>query len=185
MASKLSSFPHSFSEKTEKEKLISSKTDFSSNGLQENDQEQEKATYKSCGYSWFSVISDKVEAFFKNLKYVGFKAWEMGRSDPRKIVFSAKMGLALVLISLLIFFKEPIEELSQFSVWAILTVVVVFEFSIGMCKFIWLFVFLCVFLYFECACALDFWPFLAFFFFNYLVLSFVDICMIGMPYVSF
>lgn len=130
-ASKLGSFRHSFSEKREREKLISFKSDFTSNGSEEDDQEQEKATYKSLGYSWFSVISDKVEAFFKNLKYVGFKAWEMGRSDPRKIVFSAKMGLALVLISLLIFFKEPLEELSQYSVWAIFTVVVVFEFSIG------------------------------------------------------
>lgn len=144
MAANLSSFPHNLTEKTEKEKLISLKTEFSSNGLQENDQEQEKATYKSCGYSCFSVVSDKVEAFFKNLKYVGFKAWEMGRSDPRKIVFSAKMGLALVLISLLIFFKEPIEELSQFSVWAILTVVVVFEFSIGMFRFLCCCVYLCV-----------------------------------------
>ncbi|KAK1372078.1 Aluminum-activated malate transporter 9 [Heracleum sosnowskyi] len=131
MASKLGSFRHSFTEKREKEKLISSNSDFSANGYEENDQEEEKATYKSCGYSWFSVISDKVEAFFNKLKYVGVKAWEMGRSDPRKIVFSAKMGVALVLISLLIFFKEPIEELSQYSVWAILTVVVVFEFSIG------------------------------------------------------
>ncbi|KAL1810723.1 hypothetical protein ACET3Z_020788 [Daucus carota] len=124
MAAKLGSFRYSFNENSEKEKLIS-------NGLQDDDQEQQEAAFKSSGYSWFGLISDKVEAFSKKLKYVGVKAWEMGRSDPRKIVFSAKMGLALVLISLLIFFKEPVEELSQFSVWAILTVVVVFEFSIG------------------------------------------------------
>ena len=142
MAAKLGSFRYSFNEKSEKEKLIL-------NGLQDDDQEQQEAAFKSSGYSWFGLISDKVEAFSKKLKYVGVKAWEMGRSDPRKIVFSAKMGLALVLISLLIFFKEPVEELSQFSVWAILTVVVVFEFSIGMLKFIYLTVLLILVLRFR------------------------------------
>ncbi|TXG51479.1 hypothetical protein EZV62_024003 [Acer yangbiense] len=79
----------------------------------------------------YRSISDKVTSFVRNLQVVVADAIQMGKSDPRKIVFSAKMGLALMLISLLIFLKEPIKELSRYSVWAILTVVVVFEFSIG------------------------------------------------------
>ncbi|KAK4361979.1 hypothetical protein RND71_017220 [Anisodus tanguticus] len=79
----------------------------------------------------FSSFGEKFAEIWKDWKKVAVKAMEMGRTDPRKIVFSAKMGLALMLISLLIFFKEPVEELSRYSVWAILTVVVVFEFSIG------------------------------------------------------
>ncbi|XP_044466676.1 aluminum-activated malate transporter 9-like [Mangifera indica] len=77
------------------------------------------------------VICDKIASFVKSLIDVFGKAVRMGRSDPRKIVFAAKMGLSLVLISLLIFLKMPLKELSSHYVWAILTVVVVFEFSIG------------------------------------------------------
>uniref|UniRef100_A0A0E0LA97 Aluminum-activated malate transporter n=1 Tax=Oryza punctata TaxID=4537 RepID=A0A0E0LA97_ORYPU len=54
----------------------------------------------------------------------------LARADPRKAVFAAKVGLALALISLLVFVREPRDIVSH-SVWAILTVVVVFEFSIG------------------------------------------------------
>ncbi|XP_057765713.1 aluminum-activated malate transporter 9-like [Salvia miltiorrhiza] len=59
------------------------------------------------------------------------KALEMGRKDPRKVVYALKMGFALALVSLLIFWEMPIEDVSQYSIWAILTVIVMFEFSIG------------------------------------------------------
>ncbi|KAL4578915.1 hypothetical protein LXL04_015047 [Taraxacum kok-saghyz] len=86
---------------------------------------------KGCGCCCFSSIRNKFKGLCSNLRGMAVKSWKMARSDPRKVVFAAKLGLALSLISLLIFWKEPLPDISEHSVWAILTVVVVFEFSIG------------------------------------------------------
>lgn len=73
----------------------------------------------------------RVSEYCNNVKQAATKAVQMGWNDPRKIIFSAKVGFALALVSILIFFKEPIPYIGSHSIWAILTVVVVFEFSIG------------------------------------------------------
>ncbi|VVA91769.1 unnamed protein product [Arabis nemorensis] len=88
----------------------------------------DKTPVRCCSYRYFY---DKITAFVEKSQNVLVTAWEMGTSDPRKIIFSAKMGLALTVISILIFFKLPGSELSNHYLWAILTIVVVFEFSIG------------------------------------------------------
>ncbi|XP_015966690.1 aluminum-activated malate transporter 9 isoform X1 [Arachis duranensis] len=126
---KMGSFHYSFREK--KERLLSSRNVYGysqiGDPLVESDEEEERLT----GRWWWRRCSDGIVEGWKMAKQVAARAWEMGCSDPRKFIFSAKMGLALVLISLLIFLKEPFESVSRYSVWAILTVVVVFEFSIG------------------------------------------------------
>ncbi|KAA8541211.1 hypothetical protein F0562_025182 [Nyssa sinensis] len=127
MAAKLGSFRHSFAEKREKERLLLYKGRYSELSGSTNDEDEDK-TLRCCSCQ---SIWDKFAESWNNLQDVAVEAWQMGRSDPRKIVFSAKMGLALMLISLMIFLKEPVKDLSTHSVWAILTVVVVFEFSIG------------------------------------------------------
>nr|GLL35830.1 aluminum-activated malate transporter 9-like [Ipomoea trifida] len=133
MSRKLGSFRQSFAEKRERERLLSpvcNAADYSElPGFPCSLDCRERP--KFCGFDFCSAARKKVAKLWESIRTVAMKAWQMGRSDPRKIIFSAKMGLALMLISLLIFFKEPVAELSKYSVWAILTVVVVFEFSIG------------------------------------------------------
>ncbi|KAJ1384316.1 Aluminum-activated malate transporter [Sesbania bispinosa] len=126
---KLGSFRHSFAE-LKKERLLSMKGGgYSQIGIPLPEYDEEgRERRRCCSYRAFS---DGIVSAWKTVKRVTAKAWEMGQSDPRKIVFSAKMGLALSLMSLLIFLKKPFADVSRYSVWAILTVVVVFEFSIG------------------------------------------------------
>ncbi|KAL8551214.1 hypothetical protein ACS0TY_000339 [Phlomoides rotata] len=87
--------------------------------------------HEGCLRRIFRITGEKIHRGWNNLVGTAISAYEMGRSDPRKVVFAAKMGAALSLVSVLIFFKEPLNYISQYSIWAILTVVVVFEFSIG------------------------------------------------------
>lgn len=124
MAAKIGSFRHSFAERS-KERLLSRKG-YSDFGMNSSDCADERV---KCGC--FGRMSDGLVNFCNSFHETSAKLYEMGRSDPRKAYFAAKMGLSLAIVSLLIFFKEPLKDISQYSIWAILTVVVVFEFSIG------------------------------------------------------
>ncbi|KAM6553608.1 hypothetical protein CsatB_014370 [Cannabis sativa] len=129
MAAKFGSFRYNFAEK--RERLLSTNKGYSELGSFvpiEDDEESQYASSRCCS---FRLLSDRFVSWVRKVQEVSAKAWQMGLSDPRKIIFSAKMGLALSLISLLIYLREPFKDLSRYSVWAILTVVVVFEFSIG------------------------------------------------------
>jgi len=115
--------------------LLSMATKLENNGLAED---KEKLLSVKVDHDYSHCLNEEQEETSKMMKCwktmegIANKACQMGRSDPRKIIFAAKMGLALTIISLLIFLKEPFnKDIGRNSVWAILTVVVVFEFSIG------------------------------------------------------
>ncbi|KAF5960285.1 hypothetical protein HYC85_001494 [Camellia sinensis] len=118
MAANFGSLKHSFAERS-KERLLSRK-DYLELGFGRS---EDRSDVRS--------LRDKLDNLCVNVRITATKAYEMGHSDPRKIIFAAKMGLSLAFVSILIFFKEPLSYMSQYSIWAILTVVVVFEFSIG------------------------------------------------------
>ncbi|EXC36054.1 Aluminum-activated malate transporter 2 [Morus notabilis] len=56
------------------------------------------------------------------------KVKKHGKDDPRRVIHSLKVGLALMLISLFYYFRPGFGDEAM---WAVLTVVVVFEFSVG------------------------------------------------------
>lgn len=58
--------------------------------------------------------------------------WKVGRDDPRRVFHAFKVGLSLTLVSLLYLLKPLFNEIGQSSaIWAVMTVVVVLEFTAG------------------------------------------------------
>ncbi|KAJ6726375.1 ALUMINUM-ACTIVATED MALATE TRANSPORTER 4-RELATED [Salix purpurea] len=123
MAAKIGSLRQSFAERS-KERLISRK-EYSDFGL--SSEKDEEAAKCRC----FGSLSDRIVSFWNGVRNSAVELYKMGQADHRKFLFAIKMGLSLALVSLVIFLKEPLKDVSQYSIWAILTVVVVFEFSVG------------------------------------------------------
>lgn len=72
----------------------------------------------------FEKLKDKVMGTMKKMK-------KIGQDDPRRVLHSIKVGLALTLVSLFYYFRPLYDGFGQAGMWAILTVVVVFEFTVG------------------------------------------------------
>ncbi|XAR60186.1 hypothetical protein NMG60_11033448 [Bertholletia excelsa] len=77
---------------------------------------------------WFKGLHDKLSS---NLTEVASEAKKLGQEDPRRIIHSLKVGLAICLVSLLYYFDPLYEGFGISAIWAVITVVVVFEFTVG------------------------------------------------------
>ena len=58
-------------------------------------------------------------------------AWRIGADDPRKVAHGFKMALALTLCSVFYYVQPLYVFTGQNAMWAVLTVVVVFEYTVG------------------------------------------------------
>ncbi|GMJ00261.1 aluminum-activated, malate transporter 12, quick-activating anion channel 1 [Hibiscus trionum] len=62
--------------------------------------------------------------------------WKVGREDPRRMIHAVKVGLSLTLVSLLYLMEPLFKGIGTNAIWAVMTVVVVLEFTAGatLCK---------------------------------------------------
>lgn len=68
----------------------------------------------------------------RRLPSKGWKTiWKVGRDDPRRAIHALKVGLSLTLVSLLYLLEPLFKGIGQNAIWAVMTVVVVFEFTAG------------------------------------------------------
>jgi hypothetical protein len=62
---------------------------------------------------------------------VAKKMKNLGEDDPRRVIHSLKVGLALTLVSFIYYIRPLYDGFGVNAIWAVLTVTLVFEFSVG------------------------------------------------------
>ncbi|KAL3622283.1 hypothetical protein CASFOL_033694 [Castilleja foliolosa] len=60
------------------------------------------------------------------------KAWKLGANEPKKVMHCFKVGMALTLVSLFYYMRPLYDGVGgSNAIWAVITVVVVFEYTVG------------------------------------------------------
>ncbi|XP_058205326.1 aluminum-activated malate transporter 8-like [Rhododendron vialii] len=91
-------------------------------------QGQEKTGFTIDGRGCVKAVFGKIKATALNLAK---KTKEVGQDDPRRIMHSLKVGLALTLVSFFYYVRPLYNGFGSSGMWAVMTVVVVFEFTVG------------------------------------------------------
>ncbi|MED6220194.1 hypothetical protein PIB30_042568 [Stylosanthes scabra] len=91
---------------------------------------EEKAEGGRIGEAWGKMKSMPKE-FVEKLMNICVMTKEIAQDDPRKVIHSLKVGLSISLVSLFYFYQPLYENFGLSAMWAVMTVVVVFEFTVG------------------------------------------------------
>ncbi|KAB2626128.1 aluminum-activated malate transporter 12-like [Pyrus ussuriensis x Pyrus communis] len=94
---------------------------------------------KDCGknggnaFKRLQIFADRMKRF---PGLVWSTVWIVARDDPRRVIHALKVGLSLTLVSLLYLIQPLFVGIGQNAIWAVMTVVVVLEFTAGatLCK---------------------------------------------------
>ncbi|CAA0824333.1 Aluminum-activated malate transporter 2 [Striga hermonthica] len=84
-------------------------------------------TFQS-GWLWLKEFPSKA---LTKLNNTSLQIKKIANDDPRRLTHSLKVGLALTLVSLFYYFQPLYSSFGVSAMWAVMTVVVVFEFSVG------------------------------------------------------
>ncbi|KAM0939406.1 putative aluminum-activated malate transporter [Dioscorea sansibarensis] len=64
-------------------------------------------------------------------KYWISDVWKFAKDDTNRVTFALKVGLAVLLVSLLILFRAPYDVFGTNIIWSILTVAIMSEYTVG------------------------------------------------------
>ncbi|CAK7335633.1 unnamed protein product [Dovyalis caffra] len=68
---------------------------------------------------------------FSSFKAWIWSVWDFAKEDSNRVIFSLKVSLAVLLVSLLILFQAPYDIFGTNIIWSILTVAIMFEYTVG------------------------------------------------------
>ncbi|XP_058088613.1 aluminum-activated malate transporter 8 [Magnolia sinica] len=80
---------------------------------------------------WQQRVKAPLSQFKSNVAQLPKKVKKIAQDDPRRVIHSLKVGLALTLVSLFYYFRPLYNGFGVSTMWAVLTVVVVFEYTVG------------------------------------------------------
>lgn len=93
---------------------------------------EHEASAAARAWSWLAarmaMARSRVAGFARNV-------WKIGADDPRKVVHGLKVGLALVLVSVFYYTRPLYDGVGGAAMWAVMTVVVVFEYTVGKSRY--------------------------------------------------
>jgi uncharacterized membrane protein YccC len=87
-------------------------------------------TSKAIGYVR-SASSQGISRASSSLSWLLKSIASTARDDPKQTIHAFKMAFALTLVFLLVLLEAPYALFGSHTIWAVMTVVVVFEFSSG------------------------------------------------------
>ncbi|KAF3656322.1 Aluminum-activated malate transporter 2 [Capsicum baccatum] len=93
-----------------------------------NNNDKNSSNIFTNGLLWFKSLYEKL---FAKIIGIAKQFKKIGKDDPRRVIHSLKVGVALTLVSLFYYFQPLYNGFGVSTMWAIMTVVVVFEFSVG------------------------------------------------------
>ncbi|KAK4420155.1 Aluminum-activated malate transporter 12 [Sesamum alatum] len=94
-------------------------------------------------YGWTDKLDSmkkRSTALIQKMKTLAKSTWtticRVGQEDPRRVFHSLKVGFSLTLVSLFYLLEPLFKDIGQNAIWAVMTVVVVLEFTAGatLCK---------------------------------------------------
>ncbi|KAM3282541.1 aluminum-activated malate transporter 10 [Capsicum chacoense] len=80
---------------------------------------------------FISRLQGLVMGIVLNIRGFLDKAWSLAVNEPKKVVHCFKVGLALSLVSVFYYMRPLYDGVGGNAMWAVMTVVVVFEYTVG------------------------------------------------------